>query len=137
NSSPGFEGIETATGIDVAGAVIDYIKERIDFPEIDIRQRLTIARGFGVAEFTLADKSELVGKQLKDTKLRDQEVVVLTVTRTTGEVISSPRGDTDLIVGDKLLCFGKLETIRDQLPARKKKTRKKKIASPPQTQPKG
>ncbi|MEL6795611.1 MAG: 30S ribosomal protein S6--L-glutamate ligase [Planctomycetota bacterium] len=135
NSSPGFEGIETATGIDVAGTVIDYIKERIDFPEIDIRQRLTIARGFGVAEFTLAEKSELVGKQLKDTKLRDQEVVVLTVTRTGGSVISSPRGDTDLEVGDKLLCFGKLETIRDQLPARKKKTRKKKIA--PTTPAKG
>ncbi len=128
NSSPGFEGIENATGFDVAGAVIDFVKERVDFPEIDIRQRLTIARGFGVAEFYLAEKSELTGQQLKDTKLRDQEVVVLTVTRASGEIISSPRGDTELEAGDKLLCFGKLDTIRDQLPARKKKVRRKKIA---------
>ncbi|MEM8758410.1 MAG: RimK family alpha-L-glutamate ligase [Planctomycetota bacterium] len=126
NSSPGFEGIETATGIDVAGTVIDYIKERVDFPEIDLRQRLTVARGFGVADFILAEKSDLVGHDLKDTRLRDQEVVVLTVTRASGELISSPRGDTRLEIGDRLLCFGKLETIRDQLPKRKRKTRKKK-----------
>ena len=28
NSSPGLEGIETATGIDVAGAVVDYVAAR-------------------------------------------------------------------------------------------------------------
>ncbi|MCA9808615.1 MAG: 30S ribosomal protein S6--L-glutamate ligase, partial [Cyanobacteria bacterium HKST-UBA06] len=27
NSSPGLEGIETATGKDVAGAIIDYIEK--------------------------------------------------------------------------------------------------------------
>ena len=129
NSSPGFEGIESATGLDVAGAVIDYIQERVDFPEIDLRQRLTVARGFGVAELILADSSELVGRPLKDTRLRDQQVVVLTITRPSGEVISSPQGDSVLHKGDKLLCFGKLEMIRDLLPKRKKKTRKKKTVS--------
>eukprot|EP00903_Cladosiphon_okamuranus_P004231 g4229.t1 len=41
NSSPGFEGIEGATGLDIAGEVIDYIADQVMFPEIDIRQRLT------------------------------------------------------------------------------------------------
>ena len=44
NSSPGLEGIEGATGIDVAGAIIDYVEEQVLFPEIDIRQRLTVSR---------------------------------------------------------------------------------------------
>jgi ribosomal protein S6--L-glutamate ligase len=30
NSSPGLEGIESATGIDVAGRVIKYIEENAD-----------------------------------------------------------------------------------------------------------
>ncbi|WP_372864492.1 RimK family alpha-L-glutamate ligase, partial [Spongiibacter sp.] len=41
NSSPGLEGIEKCTGLDIAGAVIEYIAAQVDFPEIDVRQRLT------------------------------------------------------------------------------------------------
>lgn len=36
NSSPGLEGIETATGIDVAGKIIAYIEEKIRADEGDI-----------------------------------------------------------------------------------------------------
>ncbi len=43
NSSPGLEGIETCTQLDVAGAIIDYIAAQVDFPEIDLRQRLTVS----------------------------------------------------------------------------------------------
>ncbi|HEY3485325.1 MAG TPA: RimK family alpha-L-glutamate ligase, partial [Ilumatobacteraceae bacterium] len=32
NSSPGLEGIETATGLDIAGAMIDYIDSQVAFP---------------------------------------------------------------------------------------------------------
>ena len=50
NSSPGLEGIETATKLDVAGAIVDYIDNQVAFPEIDVRQRLTVSTGYGVAE---------------------------------------------------------------------------------------
>ncbi len=45
NSSPGLEGIEAATGLDVAGACIDFLAAQVNFPELDIRQRLTVSRG--------------------------------------------------------------------------------------------
>ena len=32
NSSPGLQGIETATGLDIAGAIIDYIDNQVAFP---------------------------------------------------------------------------------------------------------
>ncbi len=51
NSSPGLQGIETATKLDVAGAIIDHIANQVAFPpEIDVRQRLTVSTGYGVAE---------------------------------------------------------------------------------------
>ena len=50
NSSPGLEGIEGCTQLDIAGSIIDYIAAQVDFPEIDLRQRLTVSRGYGVAE---------------------------------------------------------------------------------------
>ena len=50
NSSPGLEGIETATKLDVAGAIVDYIADQVGFPDIDVRQRLSLSTGYGVAE---------------------------------------------------------------------------------------
>src|SRR5690606_13945875 len=42
NSSPGLQGIEIATQLDVAGAIIDHIADRVNFPDIDVRQRLSV-----------------------------------------------------------------------------------------------
>src|SRR5688572_8279084 len=36
NSSPGLQGIEAATGIDVAGEIIDYVANNVRYPELDI-----------------------------------------------------------------------------------------------------
>ena len=61
NSSPGLEGIERATQLDIAGAIIDYIDNQVAFPEIDVRQRLTVSTGYGVAEIVVQTGSDLVG----------------------------------------------------------------------------
>ena len=37
NSSPGLEGIEKATKVDVAGAIIDHVKERVEEQRRDSR----------------------------------------------------------------------------------------------------
>ena len=81
NSSPGLEGIETCTGLDVAGTVIDYISAQVDFPEIDIRQRLTISKGYGVSEIYVPEGSNFVGKSITDTKLSEKDINVLTLYR--------------------------------------------------------
>jgi hypothetical protein len=64
NSSPGLEGIETCTELDIAGAVIDYIAAQVDFPEIDVRQRLTVSKGYGVSEIYVPEGSEFVGQTI-------------------------------------------------------------------------
>ena len=67
NSSPGLEGIETASGLDIAGAIVDFIASQVDFPELDVRQRLTVSTGYGVAELLVRDGTELVGQQIGQT----------------------------------------------------------------------
>src|SRR5690606_3926108 len=103
NSSPGLEGIEKATGVDVAGAIIEHLEEQVQFPEIDLRQRLTLKSGYGVAEFPVPADSDLVGKTLADSGLRNRDVVVLNITRQ-GLVIPNPRGAREILAGDVLLC---------------------------------
>jgi len=126
NSSPGLEGIEAATGVDVAGAVVDYVAAQVMFPELDVRQRLTVSHGYGVAEILIASDSELVGRTLAESRLRDRDIVVLNLERE-GEVISNPRGHRTLQGGDHLLCFGLLSAMRDLVPI-KERRRKRKAA---------
>ncbi len=126
NSSPGLEGIEGATQLDIAGAVIDYIAGQVTFPELDIRQRLTVSKGYGVAELHVPDGSDLVGKSITDTGLRERDIVVLTLNRGTN-VISNPKGSRVLESGDRMLCYGRLETMRDLVPDRKARKRKAKV----------
>ncbi len=126
NSSPGLEGIETATGLDVAGAVIDYIANQVAFPELDVRQRLTVSKGFGVAELHIPDGSPMVGRTIEASVLSEREIAVLTLHRGTS-VISNPRHSRTLEAGDRLLCYGKLEAMRDLVPARRQRRKKMRV----------
>jgi ribosomal protein S6--L-glutamate ligase len=115
NSSPGLQGIEAATGIDVAGEIIDYVANNVRYPELDIRQRLTVSRGYGVAEISVGESLDLAGKTIEQSALRDRDIVVLSLTRE-NKVIPNPRFTRELQNGDRLLCFGKISNMNDLLP---------------------
>ncbi|MDP4845666.1 MAG: RimK family alpha-L-glutamate ligase [Akkermansiaceae bacterium] len=129
NSSPGFEGIEGATKLDIAGEVIDYIEDQVKFPEIDIRQRLTISRGYSVADIHIPVGSIYQGQTIEATGLRDQDVVVLTLKRKSS-VISNPKGSRVLEADDTLLCYGKSEHMKSLIPSEKKPRKMKKLPKP-------
>jgi ribosomal protein S6--L-glutamate ligase len=122
NSSPGLEGIETCTELDIAGAVIDYIAAQVDFPEIDLRQRLTVSKGYGVTEIYVPEGSDFVGMAIKDTQLQDLDINVLTLYRGK-KVVPNPRGSRVLEPDDKLLCFGKMEAMRGMVPKKARRRR--------------
>jgi len=134
NSSPGLEGIESATKLDIAGAIIDYIAAQVDFPELDVRQRLTVSRGYGVAELHLPDGSELVGRTIELAGLHERDINVLTLQRGT-TVIPNPKPSRELHAGDRLLCFGRLEAMRDLIPVRAQKARRPEIERLPPLHP--
>jgi len=123
NSSPGLEGIETATQLDVAGAIIDHIADRVSFPDIDVRQRLSVSTGYGVAEIVVLANADLVGMTLGESGLWERDITVLTLHRG-ATVIPNPRKGTLLEAGDRLLCFGKLDEMRSMVPERRSRRRK-------------
>jgi ribosomal protein S6--L-glutamate ligase len=131
NSSPGLEGIERATDLDIAGSIIDHIDNQVAFPEIDVRQRLTVSTGYGVAEIAVQAASDLVGKTLGESGLRERDISALTLQRGTS-VIPNPHSRHVLEAGDRLLCFGKLEEMRSMIPGRRRRTRRvKKLPAEP------
>ena len=126
NSSPGLEGIETCTGLDIAGTVIEYIAAQVDFPEIDIRQRLTVSKGYGVSELYIPKGSEFVGMSIEQTKLSEKDINVLTLYRG-AKSIPNPRSERIIEAEDKLLCFGKLESMRSMVPVKERRRRRPEI----------
>ncbi|MDZ7781459.1 MAG: TrkA C-terminal domain-containing protein [Halioglobus sp.] len=98
----------------------------MDFPEIDVRQRLTVSKGYGVSEIYVPEGSNFVGRTITEAGLTEKDINVLTLYRG-AKVIPNPRYHRVLEAGDKLLCFGKLEAMRDMIPARARRRRQPKV----------
>lgn len=126
NSSPGLQGIEECTKLDIAGAVIDYIAAQVDFPEIDLRQRLGVSRGYTVTEIHIPEGSDFIGKTIDESGLPELDINVLTLYRGT-TVVPNPRLKRTLLAGDRLLCFGKLDVLRGLIPEKTQKKRRPKV----------
>jgi ribosomal protein S6--L-glutamate ligase len=131
NSSPGMEGIEGCTQLDIAGAIIDYIAAQVNFPEIDLRQRLTVSRGYGITEIYIPEGSRYVGSSIGESGLRENDINVLTLYHGT-TVIPNPREQRVLEAGDRLLCFGKLENLREMIPVKTRRNRRPRVQDLPE-----
>lgn len=125
NSSPGLEGIERATTLDVAGAIVDYIADQAGFPEVDVRQRLAVSTGYGVAEIAVLAGSDMAGQSIEDSGLLEKDLQVLTLHRG-ASVFPNPADSKVLEEGDRLLCFGKTENMRALIPARSQRPKRVK-----------
>ena len=132
NSSPGLEGIEGSTQLDIAGFVIEELEKKVLFPEMDYRQRLTVSAGYGIAEFTVAKLPTLEGKKLRETDLMENRIQVLNIIRNKVPT-PIPDGDTVIETGDRLICYGDLlqmRTMMESEKARQAKARRKKTKKP-------
>jgi len=145
NSSPGLQGIEGATGVDVAGAIVQHLGDEVLLPEVDLKQRLTFAKGYGVAEFELTADNPLTGKTLAELALDEMDVTVLSIQRGS-VVIPNPGGSRELLRGDLIVAYGKLITLKGLVPRdrhgrrsdlRKKKSKRTKSKRSPKTPPRG
>ncbi|MEM6562641.1 MAG: TrkA C-terminal domain-containing protein, partial [Planctomycetota bacterium] len=99
------------------------LEREVNFPDVDIRQRLTLKSGYGVAEVPVLPGSDLIDKTIADTGLRDRDVLVLSILRQ-GLTIPNPRGSREILEGDTLICFGKQLTLEALVPPKKPKKKK-------------
>jgi ribosomal protein S6--L-glutamate ligase len=130
NSSPGLEGIEGATGIDIAGEIIAHLEEQIRFGNFDIREKLALTKGYSITEFTVESTSPIAGKTITECGLRDHDIVILRIVRGSDH-IANPRVSREILVGDILLCYGNKTTLQNYLPSLAKHKRRKKNKSNP------
>ncbi|MBP9855543.1 MAG: 30S ribosomal protein S6--L-glutamate ligase [Candidatus Omnitrophica bacterium] len=111
NSSPGLEGIEMATKMDIASIMVEFLEEQSKFPEIDLRQRLTLDKGYGVLEIHIMKNSALIKKSIQEAGFREKDIIIMSIKREK-TTISNPKLTREILENDTLLCFGKLENMK-------------------------
>ncbi|WP_422862253.1 cation:proton antiporter regulatory subunit [Desulfoluna limicola] len=89
-----------------------------------------MSSGYGVAEIYIPEGSQYAGQTIRESGLRDKDITVMTLQRGT-KVIPSPRADRALEADDRLLCFGKLEFMRELIPAKTRRRRRSKVQELP------
>ncbi len=134
NSSPGLEGIENATGKNLAGEIVDFLEEHIRFGDPDIRQRLAFARGYVVSEFHVTSNSRLAGTTLAKSGLSERGIMVMSINRS-GQHYPAPKGDDEIHQGDVVLCYGPKVALQEYVPLLERpKKRRRQTASRKKTQ---
>jgi len=68
--------------------------------------------GYAVAEMRVTEETDVVGKSLRESGLRDRGVLVLGIFREAGAYVGTPGPDDRLQPGDTLLVYGQEEALR-------------------------
>ena len=89
------------------------VKKEIIKP-VSFEELVIATGGYGVSQIEISKESPIVDKTLLESDLRRLDISVLAIERK-GVTMPNPSADTKFLLGDKLICFGKLENIRKEL----------------------
>ncbi len=96
----------------IKGALKRFTKIRV----YDYELLLGIGRGYAIGQIHVKKNSWLVNRYLRELRLNDEGVLVLGIERRRGDkiiYIGAPRGDTKILAGDTIVCYGPEEVIEN------------------------
>jgi len=91
----------------------NLVKKEI-FAPASFEELMLAPQGYGVSQIDITGESPVAGKNLHQARLRQYDISVLVIQRG-DRIIANPTADTTIQPGDKLWCFGKLATMREQI----------------------
>jgi len=96
----------------------NFLRKRIIKKEliqqVSFEELMLSTGGYGVARISVCAGSPVLGKSLSESALRSQDITVLAITRDS-KTKANPPANMKLLLNDELLCFGKLENIRNKI----------------------
>jgi len=89
------------------------IKKEI-FRPVSFEELLLATGGYGVSRVAVSAGSPVLNKTLSRSDLREHDITVLAIVRNS-ETIPNPGANMKILLSDELICFGKLENIRNRI----------------------
>jgi len=78
----------------------------------DYASLLQLSGEYRIAEISIDPKHWLYRKKLKNTKLREEGINVLAISRGDGSFMGSPGPDTQIMEGDTMVVYGRTESLK-------------------------
>ena len=89
------------------------IKREI-FQKVSFEELLLATGGYGISRIAVSAGSPVLNKTLARSQLREYDITVLATIRG-GETIPNPPANMKILPNDELICFGKLENIKNRI----------------------
>jgi len=95
----------------------NFLRKRVIRKELftvaSFEELLLATGGYGVSKIEICAGSPVLDKTLAESQLRRHDVTILAITRA-DRTMPNPSADTKILLGDQLICFGKLQNIRNR-----------------------
>jgi Trk-type K+ transport system membrane component len=84
------------------------------FQKVSFEELLLATGGYGISRITVSAGSPVLNKTLAKSQLREHDITILAIVRN-NETIPNPSATMKIFLNDELVCFGKLENIRNKI----------------------
>jgi len=105
---------KTRLGAKLTRVLRTRVMKQSRLKSLSVEELLVSTGGYGVSNMEITDESPILDKTILETNLRKEDITILVVERGR-ETIPNPPASTKILLGDRLVCFGKLDTIRKKL----------------------
>jgi len=89
----------------------ETLREKLHFEKVQVEELLQQSDGYGVASVLIERRSKIVGLSFAESGFKEKDLMVLSIERDDG-VIPVPKAQNKIQVGDRLICYGKLENLK-------------------------
>jgi len=101
----------------LARKLTEYLRLRVKasgiVEPVSFEELMVATGGYGVVRAEVGAGSPLAGKPLSKSGLRGKDITVLAIRRG-GEIMANPAAATKIAEGDRLLCFGTLDRMKQE-----------------------
>jgi len=87
------------------------LREKLHFEKVHVEELLQQADGYGIASILVGRRSKVAGLTLSESGFKEKDLMILSVERDE-EMIPVPKAQTKIRLGDRLICYGKLENLK-------------------------
>lgn len=109
--------INTRLAAKITSILRAHIIRRQIIEPVSFEELVVATGGYGVSRIEVCKESPVLNKNLIEADLTKFDILILAIERD-GKITPNPTTDTKFILGDRLICFGKLGDIRKKVCAR-------------------
>jgi len=89
----------------------ETLRDKLHFQKVLVQELLQQSDGYGIASILVGRRSKVAGLTLSESGFKEKDLMILSVERDE-EMIPVPKAQTKIRVGDRLICYGKLENLK-------------------------